>query len=114
MGQPTQTIANSLTPYGMVYDLVQNQHIPIDWARNPNNPVFGADFTAGGKSYLGGSFIIEAAFAAAAQSTIANWPAQGVVVNQITTAFVAPIDNTITSLPRTALDQANGAIAVNS
>src|SRR4051812_6008752 len=32
MGQPTQTVANSLRPYGMVYDLVANQHIPVQWA----------------------------------------------------------------------------------
>jgi len=38
MGQATQTVANSLKPYGMVYDLVQNKHIPIDWAINPNRP----------------------------------------------------------------------------
>ena len=111
MGQATQTVANSLKPYGMVYDLVENQHIPVDWAINPNKAVFGADFTAGGKSYSGGSFIIEAPFAAAAQSTIAKWQAQGVVVNQISTSFVAPIYNTITAFPRTVLDLANGKIA---
>jgi predicted sugar kinase len=37
MGQATQTVANSLQPYGMVYDLIQNQHIPVDWAINPNS-----------------------------------------------------------------------------
>jgi hypothetical protein len=36
MGQATQAIANSLKPHGMVCDLVQNQHIPADWAINPN------------------------------------------------------------------------------
>jgi uncharacterized repeat protein (TIGR01451 family) len=111
MGQATQTVANSLKPYGMVYDLMQNQHIPVDWAINPNKAVFGADFSAGGKSYSGGPFIIEAPFAAAAAATIAKWRAQGVVVNQITTSFVAPIYNTITSFPRTVLDLANGKVA---
>jgi uncharacterized repeat protein (TIGR01451 family) len=111
MGQATQTVANSLKPYGMVYDLVQNQHIPVDWAINPNKPVFGADFSAGGKSHSGGPFIIEAPFATAAAATIAKWRAQGVVVTQITTSFVAPIYNTITAFPRTVLDLANGKIA---
>jgi hypothetical protein len=32
MEQPPQTIANSPKPYGMVYDLVQNQHIPAERA----------------------------------------------------------------------------------
>src|SRR5262249_22730939 len=78
MGQATQTVAYSLKPYGMVDDLVQNQHIPVDWAINSNKTVFEADFTAGGKSDSGGSFIIEAPFAAA--STITRLRAQGVVV----------------------------------
>jgi hypothetical protein len=90
---------------------VQNQHIPVDWAINPNKAVFGADSSAGGKSYSGGSLIIEAAFAAA-RCTVARWQALGVVVNKINTAFVAPIYNTITTFPRTVLDQANGKIAV--
>jgi hypothetical protein len=64
MGQATQMIANPLKPYGVVSGLVQNQHIPVDSAINLNEAVFGADFSAGGKSYSGGSLIIEAAFAA--------------------------------------------------
>jgi hypothetical protein len=71
-GQPTQTIANSLKPYGMVYHLVQNQHIPVDGAINPDKAVFGTDFTAGGKSYSGGPFLLEAPVAAA-QSTVASY-----------------------------------------
>jgi hypothetical protein len=78
-GQPTQTIANSLTPCGLVYDLVQNQHIPIDGAINPKKTVFGADFTAGGKSYSGGPFLIEAPFAAA-HSTVARWQQDMILV----------------------------------
>jgi hypothetical protein len=56
--------------------------------------------------------IIEAAFAVAARSTVARWQAQGVAVNKIKTAFVAPIYSTITLFLRTVLDQANGKIAV--
>jgi hypothetical protein len=101
MRQATQTVANSLKPYGMVYALVENQHISVEWPINPNKAAFGADFTAGSKSYSGGSFIIEAPFATAAASTIARRRAQGVVVNKINKAFAAPIYNTIRSLPRT-------------
>jgi hypothetical protein len=95
MVHATQMIANPFKPYRVVYDLVQNQHIPVDWAINPDKAVLAADFTAGGKSNSGGSLIIEAAFAAAVQSTVARWQAQGAVVNKVNTAFVAPIDNTI-------------------
>src|SRR5262245_26803867 len=101
MGQPTQTIANALKPCGMVSDLVPNQHIPVDWVINPSKAILGADFTAAGKSYSGGSFIIEASFIAAAQTTVVRCQAQGVVVNKINTAFVAPISNPTTSFPST-------------
>jgi hypothetical protein len=35
MGQVTQTVANALKPYGLVYDLVTNYKTPVDWAINP-------------------------------------------------------------------------------
>jgi hypothetical protein len=72
MGQPTQTVGNLLKPDGMVYDLVQNQHIPFDRGVNSDKAVFGSDFTDGGQSYSGGSFIIEASFDTAAASAIAK------------------------------------------
>ena len=78
-GQPTQTIANSLKPYGRVYDLVQNQHIPVDGAINPDKAVFGGDFTTGGKSYSGGPFLLDAPVAAA-QSTVAKWQQDMILV----------------------------------
>jgi hypothetical protein len=35
MGQP-QTVGNALKPYGLLYDLVTNQRIPVSWAIQPN------------------------------------------------------------------------------
>ena len=67
MGQATQAAANSLRPY----DLVKNQHIPRRLGDHPNKAVFGADFSAGGKSNSGGSFMIEPQYASVAASTVA-------------------------------------------
>src|SRR6266567_3933896 len=36
MGQIPQTEANGLKPYGMIYDLVENNQVPVSWAINPN------------------------------------------------------------------------------
>src|SRR4051812_44828196 len=36
MGQPTQTVGNALKPYGLVYDMVTNFKVPVNWAINPN------------------------------------------------------------------------------
>jgi hypothetical protein len=92
MGQPTQTIANGLKPYGLIYELVLKKGIPVKWAINPNKAREGIDFA----SYKGGPFIIEKEFAADAATTIATWKAQGVVVDGPTTAdFAAPIFSTI-------------------
>src|SRR5580765_3546415 len=71
MGQSTQTVGNALKPYGLVYDLVTNFKVPVNWAINPTKtnfrldagdsiPVdFTATITPGTKDYSGGSFIID-------------------------------------------------------
>src|SRR4051812_30762464 len=72
MGQATQTVGNALKPYGLIYDLVTNYKVPVNWAINPAKTTFRinagdpipVDFTAttttGVKNYGGGSFIIDA------------------------------------------------------
>jgi hypothetical protein len=85
----------------MVYAVVENQHISVDWPINPSKAAFGADFTADGKSYSRSSFIIGSPFATAGASTIARGRAQGVVFNKINKALAALIHNTIRSVPRT-------------
>jgi Right handed beta helix region/SdrD B-like domain len=112
MGQATQTVANGLKPYGLVYELAVNRGIPVKWAIEPTKAKGGSDFIAAGKTYKGSAFIIPAAFAADAATAIATWRATGVIVDgPLATGFTAPIYQTITSFPRIALDQANGAIA---
>jgi hypothetical protein len=114
MGQPVQTVNNSLKPYGLLYDLVENKSIPVQWAINPNKGLFGADFIAGGKAYKGGSFIIEKEFLTPTViATINSWKTlyPGLTVDAIGSAFLAPIYQTITSFPRTVLDAATGSVA---
>ena len=64
MGQTTQTVGNAMKPYGLVYDMVTNFKVPVNWAINPakttyafNSPATSVDFTAtittGTKSYGG-------------------------------------------------------------
>jgi uncharacterized repeat protein (TIGR01451 family) len=112
MGQATQTVANGLKPYGLVYELVVKKAIPVKWAIDPNKSREGADFTANGKTYKGGSFIIAADYATDAASTIATWKAQGVVVDgPLVSSFAAPIYATIANFPNAVLDFQNGSIA---
>jgi uncharacterized repeat protein (TIGR01451 family) len=112
MGQATQTIATGLKPYGLVYELVVKNAIPVKWAIDPTKLRDGADFTANGKTYKGGSFVIPPEYATQAAAIVATWRTQGVVVDgPLAAGFTAPIYDTITSFPNTVLDFANGSIA---
>jgi Right handed beta helix region len=113
MGQATQTVANGLKPYGLVYDLVINKGIPVKWAINPTKAKDGADFTVGSKDYKGSAFIIPQEYAAEAAATITDWKTnKGVMVDgPLATGFTAPIFDTITSFPNTVLDSLNSSIA---
>ena len=119
-----QTVGNALKPYGLVYDMVTNFKVPVDWAINPakttyafNNPAASVDFTAtittGTKNYSGGSFIIDAGFLTPAViADINSWKAQGVVVDTLAATLTTNIFGQITSFPRAVLDTANGNLAV--
>jgi SdrD B-like domain/Right handed beta helix region len=111
MGQPTQTVANGLKPYGLLYELAVNRGIPVRWAIEPGKAKNGMDFVAGGKNYFGSAFIIPKEFAADAATAITLWRTKGVIVDgPIATGFGAPIYETITSFPRAVLDTARGSI----
>jgi uncharacterized repeat protein (TIGR01451 family) len=115
MGQATQTVANGLKPYGLVYELVVKRAVPVKWAISPNKTRESVDFTANSKSYSGGSFIVPAEYAAEAKSAVDAWKLQGVVVDGGTSSsmptFSAPIYSTITNFPNAVLDFQNGSIA---
>ncbi len=113
MGIPTQTIGNSLKPYGLVYELIKKHNVSIKWAINPNKVKDGIDFSHEGVDYRGGTFIIPVEFISPAVLSVINtWKALGVVATKIVTDFPsAPIYITLTFAPRIALDAQNGSIA---
>jgi hypothetical protein len=125
IGQATQTVGNALKPYGLVYDMVTNFKVPVNWAINPAKTTFHldpgdptpVDFTAttttGTKSYSGGSFVIDAAFLTPQViADINTWKAQGVVVDTLAAPLTTEIYGQITSFPRAVLDAQNGKSAV--
>ncbi len=108
MGQP-QTISTGVKPYGLIFDLVTNDRVPLWWAIDPNKAKDGIDFG----TYRGGSFVIPAEYInAAVLSTIATWQAKGVVVSGPTPEYTnVPVYDVIRYFPRTILDLQNGSIA---
>ncbi|NNC79816.1 MAG: DUF11 domain-containing protein, partial [Acidimicrobiales bacterium] len=121
MGQ-VQTIESGLKPYGLIYDLVVNNQIPVDWViaegkqKNPDTDATDTssiDFSANGKDYRGGAFVIEAGFASEAQGIINTWVTEnpGLTVDLMPAAFDAPYWETITAWPNAVLDAGKGGIA---
>ncbi len=113
MGAANPTVANSLKPYGLMYDLLKNYYVPVKRSINPSKIKDAIDFTYNGKAYKGGPFIISANFrSAAVNKAIYNWRAQGVIIDSTTTAVSLPIAFTVTTPPRWAMDAQNGSIAI--
>ncbi len=123
MGEQPQTYANALGAYGLVYDLVIRDEIPVYWIIKNGKVLFGEDFNTtvydpnGGvkiRSYSAGSFVIPAVYVnTAALSDITYWQGQGVVVDKAAVDFDAPAYNYITSFPNAILDSANANLVVD-
>ncbi len=112
MGNTPQTVNNSLKPYGMLYDLLKNNSVPISWVINPAKTKDGVDFTHNGINYAGGTFIIAAGFrTAAVDARITFWQGQGVVGATSVAPLTLPVFRTLTAAPRWTLDRDNGSIA---
>jgi len=111
MGQSTQTIANGLKPYGLVYALIQ-AGIPVDWAINSSKAKDGVDFTVNSKDFRGGSFIIPAEWITPVVINLINtWRAKGVVVEgAVLTSFSAPVYKTLVNWPTGLLDTQNDGL----
>ncbi|MFM6924936.1 MAG: hypothetical protein ACKOU7_05490, partial [Ferruginibacter sp.] len=106
------TIANTIKPYGLIYDLIRNYNVPVKFIVNPSKSKDGVDFTYNGVQYKGGTFIIKAEYrSAAVNSRITFWTGQGVVGTTTTSAITLDITQTLDTYPRWTLDAQNGNIA---
>ena len=112
MGVVPQNVGNALKPYGMIFELLREEHVPILWAINPNKAQDGVDFTYNGNNYRGGPFIIPGDYRSASiNAIISNWESQGVVGVTTTSDFIAPIYWSMDWILTWTLDAANGRIA---
>ncbi len=106
------TIANGLKPYGLIYDLLKNNNVPIKWVIAAGKVKDGVDFTHNGVQYRGGTFIIPAGFRdAAVNARITFWQGQGVVGTTTTTPLTVTVTQTLVAAPKWTLDATNGPIA---
>jgi len=114
MGQDAQTVENGVKPYGLVYQLIIVEGIPITWSINSSKSKDGVDFSCNGKQYKGGPFIIAAErLTPACLKQIARWKEMGVVVDgPIPGSFSAPVYKELTSWPRAVIDAQNDKLVI--
>jgi hypothetical protein len=112
MGITPQTIGNGLKPYGMIYDLLKNNGVPIKWVINPAKSKDGIDFTYNAVNYKGGTFIIPAEYrTSAVNAKITTWQASGVVGVTTSSSITVPVALTLTFAPVWTLNSQNTGIA---
>ncbi|HYQ03073.1 MAG TPA: Ig-like domain-containing protein [Polyangiaceae bacterium] len=114
LGTTPQTQGNALKPYGLAYDLVKNQKIPLIWAYNTSKTAnTDVDFSVDGRAFRGSAFVIPGAFVKSAQTTVSKWIAQGVQVYGPTKAAFSPPTyfKRLTGFPNIVLDPQYGAVA---
>ena len=89
MGVVPQTQANGLQPYGLIYDLLLNNNVPIKWVISPTKAKDSPDFTYNGVQYKGGTLIIPAEFRnATVNSKIASYGVTGATaISPLTVRF---------------------------
>ena len=113
MGAATPTAANSLKPYGLIYDLLKNYNTPVSCIVSQSKIKDGIDFTHNGKSYRGGPFIIPAGYRTTiVDQAIASWVSQGVLIDSLISDVALEVSYTMSSAPKWVMDATNGRIAV--
>lgn len=108
MGVTPQTVENGLMPYGLVYDLLANFQVPIEWVINPSKSKDGVDFIHNSRSYSGGPFIVDAAYRnTQVDSVIAHWESEGVEIDTAVSALYVPIYKTLDGFSTLVIDEDN-------
>lgn len=109
MGITPQTQSNALRPYGLIYDLLKNDKIPVKWIISQTKGIDGIDFSHQGVDFRGGTFIIPAAFRnASVNGKISSYGVSGITT---TSPVTVNVTYTLRSAPRWTLDDQNGSIA---
>ncbi len=113
MGVSPQAFGNGLKPFGLIFDIVRNYHVPIEWVINPDKSLYGTDFTLDGIDYKGGPFVIEAEyFDNTLDNRIKYWETQGVVGDYTTSDIVVPVYAKITGFSNLGIDEQNEGIVI--
>jgi len=103
MGQEPQTTENGLKPYGLIYDLILNHHVPVWWVIDPGKVDGGApDFG----DFASGPFVVPGDFIdGPIETAIEVWEGAGVVGEDTAEDIEGvPVYEVLTSCPVAVLD----------
>ncbi|MFY7848876.1 MAG: hypothetical protein ACOVSS_07435 [Bacteroidia bacterium] len=99
----TQSVS-TLKAYGLLFNLMRGQYVPVKWCINPSKGKDGVDFTIGTTAFRSGAFVIPKQYRTATVNTIINtWQTKGVRGITSTVDVVLPVFTTFSSMPRNAL-----------
>ncbi len=113
MGIKPQTHANALKPYGLLYDLLQNHRMEVEWIIRPDKEKDEIDFTCDDIPYRSGAFAIPVSYISAEVAVqIDRWEKKGVVGAYMSSGMELPVFTTLSVAPRWTLDKENGSLAV--
>lgn len=113
MGTRPQIQENALKPYGLIYDLLQNYNLEIEWIIRPDKQKDEADFTCDNAEYRSGAFAIPVSYITPeVAEQIATWERKGVVGSFTSSAVELPVFTALSVAPRWTLDKENGSLAV--
>ena len=109
MGVVPQTYANGLKPWGLVWNLINNYKVPVNWVINQSKVKDGKDFTYNGTDFKGGTLIISKKYRSVKVDSVINyWQSQGVVGVTTTSDFVVDVTYIIKYNPIWTFDFQNG------
>ena len=109
MGITPQNNNNALKPYGLIYNLMVGNNVPVKWVIEPAKTKDGADFIYNSVQYKGGTFIVPAVYITSSIKTIiTTWMSSGVQGIYTTSPITVPVFATLTSFPTMIVDNQGG------
>ncbi|MFD1095299.1 OmpA family protein [Salegentibacter chungangensis] len=113
MGLSPQTHSNALKPYGLLYDLLNNYQVEVEWVIRPGKKKDETDFAHDDTAYRSGSFVIPVSYISdEVAQRIREWEKKGVAGSYSKSSMNLPVFTSLSVAPKWTLDKENGSIAL--
>ncbi len=111
MGFTPQSIGNGVKPYGLIYALIENHQVPVEWVIKNSKTKDEIDFSHNTKDYAGGPFIIREEFLdSLVMVEIADWEdTHGILIDTTISDIYVPVRASLSALPFWTLEASGGS-----